>query len=149
MFLEVGSLKKSKGATNPAGRVTIMVEADWRIEKPRSIETGSGFSSARIDSGLAALVGVRINRIEIQGRAPEINISLDNGKKFCTFTNWHRQPAWSIGFQDHGLFPLDPNWSGIDVNPWIHIQSGRPVIEYCYDDTEAFAGKAVKRMGFK
>lgn len=148
VFLEIGRLSKERRANSPVGQVSIMVEADWRLERPRSLQVGSGFSSTRIDKRLATLVGVAVNAIEVMGRLPELAIDLVDGRRFVTFTNWAAQPHWSIGFKDLVLFPLDPGWKGIDVTPWIHVSAGRTEIEYCYDDTKASVRNAVKRMGF-
>ncbi|MCZ7647524.1 MAG: hypothetical protein M5U26_20080 [Planctomycetota bacterium] len=149
MFLEIGRLCNNRRANQPCGQVTIMVEAQWRIEGPRSILVGSGFSDRRIDKRLATLLGASVTSIEITGRVPEIAIEINDGRRFVTFTHWDSQPRWSIGFKDLSLFPIDPHWHGIDVAPWIHVRSGRTEIEYCYDDTKASVRKAVKRMGYK
>jgi len=148
VFLEVGRLSKERGANNFVGQVSIMVEADWRLERPRSLQVGSGFSSTLIDKRLATLVGVAVNAIEVMGRLPELAIDLVDGRRFVTFTNRTTQPHWSIGLKDPALFPLDPGWNGIDVTPWIHVSAGRTEIEYCYDDTNATVRNSVKRMGF-
>ena len=145
--IEIGRLSKDHHSKNPQGRITIMIEADWRIEKPRSIQVGSGFSTARIERRLATIIGVTVNSLEIIGSVPEIAITLSDRRRFSSFTNWDAQPRWSIGFRDCGLFPLDPNWHGIDVSPWIYVRSGRAVIEYCYDDSNASTRKIVRQMG--
>ncbi|MFO7908096.1 MAG: hypothetical protein ACQESR_04965 [Planctomycetota bacterium] len=125
-----------------------MVEADWRLERPRSLQVGSGFSTARIDKQIATLVGIAVNIIQLVGRLPELAIDLEDGRRFVTFTNWTAQPRWSIGFKDLSLFPLDADWKGTDVTPWIHVRAGRTEIEYCYDDSKASVRDAVKPMGF-
>jgi hypothetical protein len=125
-----------------------MIEADWRIEKPRSIQVGSRFSTARIQRRLATLIGVTVNSLEITGSVPEIAITFGDRRRFSSFTNWDGRPRWSIGFNDCTLLPLDPNWQGIDVTPWIYVRSGRALMEYCYDDSNASTRKIVRQMGF-
>jgi hypothetical protein len=149
IFLEIGRLAKVHRHHHPVGQVSVMVETDWRVEKPRSVEVGSGFSSTRIDKRLPTLVSAMVNSIEVTGRLPELAIGLDDGRRFVTFTTWMSQPRWAIGFRDLRLLPLDPGWQGIDVSPWIHVRAGRTEIEYCYDHTKASVRKAVKRMGFE
>ena len=144
VFVEVGRLTKGHRTKNPCGQVTVMIEADWRVEKPRSIQIGSGFSSARIDKHLPTLIGVTVSGIEVVGRLPEIAIDLEDGRRFVTFTQWTTQPRWSIGFKDPSLLPLDPGWKEADVTPWIHVRAGRIEVEFCYDDTEAIVRDAVK-----
>jgi hypothetical protein len=145
--LEIGRLSEDD-AGREHGRLTLMTECHWRIERLRSIQVGSDFSARRIDNQLATLIGIAVSAIEISGRVPEISIDFGDGRRFRTFANWDRQPRWSIGFNDCSLFPLDPRWEGIDVTPWISVRSGRLEIEYCYDDSEASVRKTVKRIGF-
>ncbi len=149
VFIEIGRLSKERRAKNPRGQVSVRVAAQWRLERTRSIQVGSGFSDPRINNRLRTLVGTAIESIKLTDRLPEIDIDLEDGRRFVTFTNWNSQPQWSIGFKDLNLFPIDPQWSGIDVAPYIHVQSGRTEIEYCFDDTKASVRNAVKRMGFK
>ena len=158
VFLEIGRLSRTaltpvhvrlKATPRQQGQVTFMIESDWRIEKPRSIQVGSGFRTGRIDKGLASLVGVSIVGAELAGAVPELTLLLDDRRRFRTFTNWTHQPRWSFGFNDASLFPLRPEWKGVDVIPWVHVQAGRIEIEYCYDHRTAQARKAIKKMGFK
>lgn len=146
VFLEIGQLPNGDSG-KPSGSVSIMVECDWRIERPRSIQVGSGFSTKRIDNQLETIAGIAVNSIEISGSVPEITMHFADRRKFRTFTNWDCRPRWSIGFNDRALFPLHPGWQGIDVTPWMYVRSGRIEIEYCYDDTKASVRRAIKRMG--
>lgn len=150
IFLEVGRLSGKKGrASRPAGQVTFMIEADWRLERRRSIQVGSGFTSTRIDKQIASLIGVGIDAAEVVGRLPELAIEFNDARRLASFTHWTSRPRWSIGFKDLSLFPLDPRWNGIDVTPWVHTaKAGRVEIAFCYDHTQAGALDAVRRMGF-
>ena len=148
IFLEVGRLKKAESGRGLEGQICFMVESDWRVEKPRSIQFGSGFSDKRINNHLKSLLGKKITTAEIVGPIPEIVLRFVDNRRFTTFTNWTNQPSWSIGLRDESLVPLDPQWNRIDVSRWIHVQSGRLEIEYCYDDSLASVREAVARMGF-
>jgi hypothetical protein len=91
IFLEIGRLAKVHRHHHPVGQVSVMVEADWRVEKPRSVEVGSGFSSTRIDKRLPTLVSAMVNSIEVTGRLPELAIGLDDGRRFVTSNSrYHR-----------------------------------------------------------
>lgn len=131
----------------PKGQITCHTESDWRVEKPRSIHFGSGFSDRRIDKLLNTLVGTRIIAISLLGRLPELKIELDDGRLISTFTNWDNQPRWSIGFNDVKLFNLRPLPPDADISPWLHVQRGRPEIEYCYDDTNPAARRFFQHLG--
>jgi len=148
VFIEIGRLSKENRTNNPRGQVTIRNEGQWRLEGARTIQVGSNSSDRLINGRLRTLVGTLIRSIKLTNRLPELDIELEDGRRFVTFTNWRSQPQWSIGFKDVNLFPIDPQWSGIDVTPHIHVESGRTEIEYCFDDTKASVRNAVKRMGF-
>jgi hypothetical protein len=148
IFLEVGRLRrKSTRSNNPSGQITFMIESDWRVEKPRSIHFGSGFSDRRIDKALPSLIGTRIIAVGLIGRLPELTIELDDGRVISTFTDWSNRPRWSIGFEDTKLFNLHPLPSDADITPWMCVQRGRLEIEYCYDDVKPALRKLFRRLG--
>jgi hypothetical protein len=144
IFIEIGRLKRetlqlsnhSKPLRTLSGQITCMTEADWRVEKPRSIHFGSRFSDRRIDKLLKSLIGTRIIAVGLLGRLPELRIELDDGRVISTFTNWSNQPRWLIGFNDLKLFRLRALPSDTDISPWMHVLGGHPAIEYCYDDAK-------------
>jgi hypothetical protein len=136
IFIEIGRLKKNPPLfRNLSGQITIATESDWRVEKPRSIQFGSGFSDKRIDNLLPSLIGTRIISLEILGRLPELRIELDDSRVISTFTNWSNNPRWLIGFKDTNLFNLHSIPSKLDIEPWMHVKRGCLEIVYCYDDT--------------
>ena len=111
-----------------------MTESDWRVEKPRSIHFGSGFSYRRIDKLLNSMIGTRILAADILGRLPELRIELDDSRLFSTFTTWSNQPRWLIGFNNTKLFRLHSLPPEADISPWMYVRGGRLAMEYCYDD---------------
>jgi hypothetical protein len=154
IFLEIGRLRKetltrlkhSKPKSTLMGQITCMTESDWRVEKPRSIQFGSGFSDRRIDRLLKSIIGTRIISIKLLGRLPEITIELDDGRVLSTFTNWSNQPQWLIGFHDIRLFKLKSLPRETDISPWMHVRRGRLEIEYCYDNANLAARKFFKKF---
>ena len=154
VFLEIGRLRKEslrlhngKQFDALKGQITVMTESDWRVEKPRSIHFGSGFSDRRIDKLLHSLKGVRITAICLTGRLPELRIELDDGRVLSTFTNWSNQPQWLIGFHDTRLFDLHSLPPDADINPWLHVRGGHLEVEYCYDEANRAARKFFHHLG--
>jgi hypothetical protein len=148
LFLEIGRLRREV-FDHPTrgklvfrnGRATVMIECDWRVEGPRSIQFGSRFGDRRIDHRLKTLIGTRIERIFLEGRLPELVIELDDRRTIRTFTNWTTQPEWHVGFRDGALFDLDEKWSGVDVHPWVKHECGRLCVEFDYDEATVPQGR--------
>ena len=144
IFIEIGRLKTEtlqlpnhlRRLRRLSGQLTCMIESDWRVEKPRSIHFGSGFSDGQIDKLLNSLIGTRIIAIGLMGRLPELRIELDDGRTISTILNWSNQPRWSIGFKEPKLFRLHSFPSNADISPWMHVKKGHLEIEYCYDDAK-------------
>src|SRR2546430_6399349 len=68
LFLELVALRPVRprrhgkgraGPRPPKGEATVMIEWSWRIERPRSIESGSWSSERRINAGIKRLTGSR------------------------------------------------------------------------------------------
>lgn len=103
LFIEFGDLAKEEGRNHPQGEFSLMLDCDWRIEKPRSILIGSYYSTKRIDNQIKKLVGCKVAKIEIIGYLPEIIISLSPNFRIVSFTSYNNQPDW-------GLFLPDKSW---------------------------------------
>src|SRR5512135_1837095 len=92
IFLELGLLHQSRSRRQPHGEATIMIQWSWRIEKARSIQTGSWSSERRITSGVRALKGRRIVDVAVEGRLPELNLRLNAGIWVHSFATAEGQP---------------------------------------------------------
>jgi hypothetical protein len=153
LFLEIGRLHKEirtlrshrRRFTVLKGQITFMIESDWRVEKPRSIQVGSGFSDRQIDRMLKTLIGRRVVAASVVGRLPELQIELDDGRLVSTFTNWTNQPRWSVGFKDARLFELR-SLPAAEISPWMHFQKGRLEVEYCFDDSNPATTQFVQQL---
>lgn len=139
LFLELGRLKRIKvlDTHRSKGQVTLMIESDWRIEKPRSIQFGSAFSKGILRKSLPELVGTFVSSLLIDADSRELCAVLSDGRKLRTFSDWDTQPCWTILIRDRDLFPLDPVWSQVDVTPCLCMRLGRPCVTYCFDDRNA------------
>ena len=130
--------------THVCGQVDLMVESDWRVEKPRSIHIGSSFSQRTLERLLPGLVGLRVTRLFVEAGPRELCAEFSDGRVFRTFGDWAPQPMWTVLVKDKSLIPLDPLWKGVDVTPCIHVERGRPQIQYAFDPSGADV-KALKR----
>jgi len=113
VFLELGELRPEPGRRHPKGEWTVMIEWSWRVEGPRSIHFGSWSTERRITSGVARLAGDRILGMEVEGRLPELAISLASGRTVRSFMTESGQPAWV-------LFPPDGSWINVERGRLVH-----------------------------
>lgn len=95
IFLELGDLTH-KGANNPNGEATLMLEFDWRVEKLRSIYFGSTSGKRKIANSLHRLTQETVTGVEVEGRLPELIISFSGNLWLRTFTLYEPQPQWTI-----------------------------------------------------
>lgn len=140
LFLEIGRLAREetrdadgKRHVRVDGRATFMIDPDWRVEGPRSIQLGSSFGKRKIANRVRTLEGARLAAVLAEGAVPELAIALSDGRRIRTFTDWATQPHWWVGFRDVELFGLDEFWEGVDVKPWVGIHCGRLSVQYCFD----------------
>ena len=89
-----------------------MIEWSWRIEKARSIQSGSWSSERRITSTVRALKGRRILNVAVEGRLPELNLRLNTGIWVHSFATAEGQPQWAVFLRD---------------GSWVTVERGRLV----------------------
>jgi hypothetical protein len=92
-----------------------MIEWSWRVEKPRSIQSGSWSSERRITAGVRALKGRRIADLTVEGRLPELNLRLDAGVWVHSFATAEGQPQWT-------LFLRNGSWITVERGRLVHDQ---------------------------
>lgn len=112
LFLELGALTFDPEERHPKGEWTVMISWSWRVEGPRSIHFGSWSTDPRITGGIARLAGDRVLGAAIEGRLPELAISLASGRTVRSFMTESGQPAWAL-FRPDGS--------------WIEVKGGRLV----------------------
>ena len=98
IFLELGNLTKEETTRshNAIGEACIWLEWDWRVEKNGRIQFGSSNNSPEIEKGITHLVGLKIEKIEINGEVPELTVSLSNGYRIQTMAMVTGDPRWAI-----------------------------------------------------
>jgi hypothetical protein len=107
MFLELGALT-SYTRTYPRrgevvhtdGEVTLMLEWSWRVECPRAIQFGSWSENPRITRGIQSLQGHTVLDVQLEGRIPELVLTLDRNRWVHTFMTAEGQPQWYIRLHD-------------------------------------------------
>jgi hypothetical protein len=114
IFLELGALtthnRTSRGRgeyTYQEGEVSLMLEWSWRVESPGAIQFGSWSTNPRITRGVASLQGHTILGVELEGRLPELVLTLDRKRWLHTFMTAEGQPVWAIRMPDQA-------WLGVN-----------------------------------
>jgi hypothetical protein len=126
IFLELGELTRhtrtyrTREWVQTEGEVTLMLEWSWRVESPRTIQFGSLSRNPRITRGVAALQGHTIVDVELEGRLPELVLTLDRGRWLHTFMTAEGQPAWSLRMPDQA-------WIGVNRG---HVHRQGPESEW-------------------
>lgn len=105
LFLELGPVKRIRRLRRPGhslkGRVTIMIQWSWRVERPRSIAFGSWSTENKIDSGIPTLKRAVIEAISLDGnRLPELILDLTEKRRLRSMMTSDGQPEWSVRLPD-------------------------------------------------
>ena len=107
IFLELGRLttvtrtyRKRGEVTHVDGEVKLMLEWSWRVESPGAIQFGSWSENPRITRGVASLQGHTIVEVELEGRLPELVLTLDGRRWLHTFMTAEGQPRWAVRLHD-------------------------------------------------
>jgi hypothetical protein len=107
IFLELGALttvtrtsRKRGEYTSTSGEVTLMLEWSWRVESPGAIQFGSWSENPRITRGVASLQGHTIIDVQLEGRLPELMLTMDRKRWLHTFMTAEGQPRWAIRLHD-------------------------------------------------
>jgi hypothetical protein len=96
IFLELGALRHIKGANNPRGEFSVMIEWSWRVESQRRVEFGSWSGDRKIASGVASLKGHTVEALALAGRLPELVVALGGGRWVHSFMTAEGQPRWVV-----------------------------------------------------
>jgi hypothetical protein len=107
MFLELGELTTSTRTYRKRGEVThidgeakLMLEWSWRVESPRAIQFGTWSSNRRMTRGIESLQGHTVLDVQLEGRIPELVVTLDRNRWVHTFMTAEGQPQWSVRLHD-------------------------------------------------
>ncbi|HEX6371371.1 MAG TPA: hypothetical protein VF006_20810 [Longimicrobium sp.] len=126
IFLELGALTSRKRiirgsgpVTASWGEMTLMLEWSWRVESPGAIQFGSWSDAPLIERGVASLLGHTIVDVDVEGRIPELVLTLDGKRWLHTFMTCEGQPPWAIRLRDH-------SWLAVDRGRLIHQAPADP-----------------------
>ncbi|MBA3712509.1 MAG: hypothetical protein H0W76_08665 [Pyrinomonadaceae bacterium] len=98
VFFEFGELKPD--GKHLKGEATAMLEWSWRVEKRKSVFFGSFSGDRRITNQLQSLVGREVVDITVDGRLPELVITLSSGVWIHSFTTVEGHPEWTLFLPD-------------------------------------------------
>jgi hypothetical protein len=118
IFLEFGQMNKRRSKSingNPKGEATAMLEWDWRVESLKSISFGSGSGKRKIENGLKSIIEKEVKDVYLEGRLPELVISLSGNKWVHTFSTYEGHPQWTL-FMPNGVC-LSSRLGHIEIEP--------------------------------
>jgi hypothetical protein len=95
IFFEFGKLNYGD-TKNPKGEASAMLEWSWRIEKKKSVFFGSFSGVRKIANGLQSLIGSEVLDVAVEGRLPELVISLSGSVWIHSFTTVEGHPEWTL-----------------------------------------------------
>lgn len=117
VFLELGELRHDAGDepeySHARGEITLMIQWSWRVEGPRSIRFGSWSTERRIAHGVRRLAGDRVVSLAVEGRLPELAVTLASGRVLRSFMTAEGQPDWCV-------FLPDESWLAVERGSLIH-----------------------------
>lgn len=116
IFLEFGELVRGD-RKNPLGESSAMLEWSWRVEKKKSVFFGSFSGERKIANGLQALVGRQIVNVAVEGRLPELILSVSGGIWVHSFTTVEGHPEWTLFLPDRNC--LSSRLGRIESEPCI------------------------------
>jgi hypothetical protein len=100
VFIEFGILtprtKRDGSQGHPEGRFSLGVEWSWRIEDGSNILAGSWSEEELWEPCFARLRGARVESLQLFGRLPEVELDLDSGVRFISFSTTDGQPQWHL-----------------------------------------------------
>ena len=119
LFLEFGKLSEvvspSGNRRSKKGELTLMIEWSWRIERARSILGGSWSEEARWPAMFDQLLGATVTLAEVHGRLPEIEVSMSNGLRVCSYMTAEGQPQWALLVRDEKVGSLSVKGGRLSV----------------------------------
>ena len=108
IFIEFGELTPSKlirrdGSTgNAKGQFSLMIDADWRLERGNNILCGSTSDDQVIDAQLPLLRGSVAEKADVVDRLPELLLKLKTGTYISTFKSDEISSEWALADRRSG-----------------------------------------------
>jgi hypothetical protein len=127
LFLELGALREVRHHPDrpPSleGEGTVMIQWSWRVERPRSIAFGSWSTDRKMDHGIARLGGRDATGITVEGRLPELVVTLSGGLWVHAFSTVEGQPQWTVFLPDQSWITVS---GGVLVRNTQNVPSPEP-----------------------
>ena len=110
IFIELGELSstnlKNGEPGQKVGEISLMIQWSWRIEKPKSILTGSWGDEKKWPAAFGKLINSEVVNVYFTENLPEITIELSNGLRVSSFMTAEGQPDWAIITRNQNLGTL-------------------------------------------
>jgi hypothetical protein len=100
--MDLGELADSETRSGcpPHGQASVAVEWDWRIENDTGIVCGSSNSNPEMDAHLAAIRGLEVRALSVDGSPPELVVGFSNGLRLRSMSLTSGDPRWRIRLPD-------------------------------------------------
>jgi hypothetical protein len=102
--LQLGELRQEPlgktGKFGSFGEASVFIEWDWRIEDNSGIVCGTSDSIPKTETCVAALLGVRVTDLTVEGILPELTVSFSNGQRLRSMAMVSGDPQWHIKLLD-------------------------------------------------
>ena len=101
IFVEFGKLtprlrRDGRVSPNPNGEWSLGFEWSWRLEGKRRIWCGSWSDEERWLPLLNRLIGATVDKVELFGRLPEVDITFSNGLHLLSLMTAEGDPEWHV-----------------------------------------------------
>lgn len=104
ILLDFGKLHKTRkvrGKQCYFGDGSLLLESSWRVETSRSVLFGADSGDRKIDNQLERLVGRHITEVAVEGRLPELVVSLSGNRFIHSFGAIERSDRWFLFLRNH------------------------------------------------
>jgi hypothetical protein len=131
----VRKLLETRVVRSVYGQAGLLIEWNWRFERPRSIDVGSSDPLDSLDRCLQKYRSQRIKDIRLEGRLPELVLCFESDLWLRCCNCARGQPGWALFLRDRKRFPLEPRQAQ-DVSVWFKVNRGKLVREIGFDDSQ-------------
>ena len=96
IFLDLGLLSEALHGRSKEAEACISIDWDWRLEDDRKIICGSSDSGPKITACLAAIEGLTISAVALEGSPQELVVTFSGGARLRSMSMVSGHPQWMI-----------------------------------------------------
>jgi hypothetical protein len=113
------------------GEASLMIEPGWRIEARGRILVGSDSENIRLARMVKSLGSMRLARIELEGKLPELVLGFDSGWILRSFRCIETPQMWCLFLNDEALFPK-PRPTSKNFKVWLTAEGRKLKLEWAH-----------------